>query len=395
MKYAILQGDGMADYPIEELGGKTPLEATRTPNMDELASRGELGLVKTIPAGYPPGSDVANMGILGYDPRRYYTGRAPLEAAGMGVELRQDDIAFRCNLVTLEEKSGEKRMIDYSAGHLSTKKAKKIIEVIQNELGDEEFQFYPGVSYRHLLVWRGGARKLGLELKLTPPHDISGKGIEEYLPREGRGNTLVELMEGSQEILKNELANSIWLWGEGSRPSMPTLQERRSLSGSIISAVNLIKGLGIYAGMDVIDVPGATGFIDTNYSGKVEAALKSLKDRDLVFVHLEAPDEASHQGDLKMKCEAIENFDAKIVGPTVDGLEEFAEFSLLVLTDHYTPISLKTHIGDAVPFVIYRSRDSGNERADRAFDERSAGEGGLLVEDGHKIMDLLLAANRR
>ncbi len=392
MKYAILQGDGMADYPLEELGRKTPLEAVRTPNMDELACKGKLGLVKTIPDGYPPGSDVGNLSILGYDPREYYPGRAPFEAVGMGIELGQNDLAFRCNLVTLEEKSGIKIMKDYSAGHIPSEEAKKIIDLIQSELGDDEFQFYPGVSYRHLLVWRGGAQKPGLELPLTPPHDISGKGIGEYLPREGKRGILIELMERSQQILKNKLANSIWLWGEGRAPSMPTLQERYSLRGSVISAVNLINGLGIYAGLDVIDVPGATGFIDTNYPGKAEAALKSLRDRDLVFVHLEAPDEAGHQGDLEMKCEAIANFDAEIVGPIADGLEEFEDFSLLLLTDHYTPISLKTHIGGPVPFVIYRSHDAGNKR--RAFDERSAEESSLLVEDGHKIMDLLVAKSK-
>lgn len=399
MKYAILQADGAADYPIDELGGRTPLAVAKTPYMDALAQRGMLGLVKTIPNGYPPGSAVGNMSILGYDPRKYYTGRAPLEAAAMGVKLEQGDIAFRCNLVTLGREDDTKVMKDYSAGHISTEDARQLIKIIQNELGTEEFQFYPGLSYRHLMVWRGGIIAGGLELELTPPHDISGQGIEGYLPKGEGASIMIRLIERSQEILQNNQinkeANSIWLWGQGTRPSIPTLQESRGLDGAIISGVDLIKGLGIYAGLDVIKVPGATGFIDTNYLGKAKGALKNLRDKDLVFVHVEAPDEAGHQGDLEAKIKAIENFDTKIVGVTLDGLKKMEEFSLLVLTDHYTPIMVRTHVGNPVPFVIFRSDDLANEKVDRAFNEEFAEESGIMVEDGYRIMDVLLTGRTR
>lgn len=393
-KYMILQGDGMADYPIDELGGRTPLAVAKTPHMDVLAQRGTLGLVKTIPDGYPPGSAVGNMSILGYDPRKYYTGRAPLEAAAMGVELEQSDIAFRCNLVTLGKEDDTKVMKDYSAGHIPTEDAQQLIKMIQDELGTDEFQFYPGPSYRHLMVWRGGIIAGGRGLELTPPHDIFGQRIEGYLPKEEKARVLVRLIEKSQEILKNNQinkdANSIWLWGQGTRPSIPTLQESRGLNGAIISAVNLIKGLGIYIGLDVIEVPGATGFIDTNYLGKARAALKSLRDRDLVFVHVEAPDEAGHQGNLAAKIKAIEDFDTKIVGVIVDRLKKIGDFSLLVLTDHYTPIMMRTHVGNPVPFVIFRSNDITNGKVDKVFNEESAKGSKIIVKDGYEIMDILL-----
>lgn len=404
MKYTILIGDGMADYPIDELGGKTPLQAAKTPNMDSLARKGTIGLVKTIPDGFPPGSDIANLSILGYDPSKYYTGRSSLEAVSIGVELVSEDLAFRCNLVTLIQHDGKVFMGDYSAGHISTEEAKRLIQDLDKELSPEGVRFYPGVSYRHLMVWRGGPD--GLET--TPPHDISGKEVIDYLPKGGGSKKLLQLMTYSQMLLKDHPinqereekglrpANSIWLWGQGRRPRMPTLKERFGIEGSIISAVDLMNGIGIYAGLKVVKVPGATGYIDTNYKGKAEYALKELEKMDFVCVHVEAPDEAGHQGDLKTKIRAIEDFDREVVGRVLDGIRRFKDYRLLVLADHPTPIIKKTHTGEPVPFAIYPSsfsfpttggRIGGGENG---FDEAHAMASGVFIEDGYRLMERFL-----
>ena len=393
MKYVILIGDGMSDYPIEELGNKTPLQAAKTPNMDKLVQKGTIGLVRTVPEGFPPGSDVAILSVLGYDPKRYYTGRSPLEAASIGVNLGPHDLALRCNLVTLAERDAKIYMDDFSAGHISTDEAKDIIRDIDKELGENGIRFYPGMSYRHLMVWHGGPD--GLET--TPPHDISGKEIKDYLPKGKSSEKLIQLLNSSQMFLKghpvnvkreeegHKPANSIWLWGQGRKPDMPTLKERFGIKGSIISAVDLVKGVGIYGGLNVVNVPGATGYIDTNYKGKAEYALKELEKGDFVCVHVEAPDEAGHNGDLKNKIKAIEDFDREVVGRVVDGLGRFKEYRMLVLPDHPTPIAKKTHTRDPVPFVIYPSKENNG----KAFTEAEAKASGLFVEEGHKLIERL------
>jgi 2,3-bisphosphoglycerate-independent phosphoglycerate mutase len=315
MKYIILIGDGMADLPIEELQGKTPLEAAETPNMDLVARSGTLGLLRTVPRGYPPGSDVANLSILGYDPAKYYTGRAPLEAASMGVKLAPEDTAFRCNLVTLDWREGAPVMDDYSSGHISTEEARELIIALDKTLSEESVRFHPGKSYRHLMVMPDAPR----ELYLTPPHDITDKEIKPYLPAGEGAERLKKLIERSQEVLRDhpvnrarrdsgkKTADSIWLWGEGSAPRIPTFRDRFDIEGAIISAVDLMNGIGVYAGFEVIAVPGATGYLDTDYGAKAEYALKALKGKNLVCVHVEAPDEAGHQGSLEEKIRAIES----------------------------------------------------------------------------------------
>ncbi len=397
-KYVVLLGDGMADYPIPEFQGKTPLQAARTPNLDLLAKKGTLGLVRTVPSGFPPGSDVANLSVFGYDPALYYTGRAPLEAASMGVKLELRDVAFRCNLITLLSEKGRAIMEDFSAGHISNEEAQEIIGDIGRVLNSREFNFYPGVSYRHLLIWRNGEKSLSL--KTTPPHDVTGQDVAAHLPvGEGR-QEIVGLMEKARKILRDhpinqarlkagkKLANAIWLWGQGKAPSLPPLTERFGISGSVISAVDLMKGIGFYAGLEIVNVPGATGYLDTNYAGKAEYALREVSQKDFVYVHLEAPDEAAHSGNLKEKIQAIEDFDGKIVGPILQGLKPYEDFRLMVLPDHPTPISVKTHTSEPVPFVIYTSEDARkSQMEDRSFDEASAQKTGLFIEKGHELME--------
>lgn len=379
----------MSDYPIDELGGKTPLQVAKTPNMDYLAGMGRVGLAKTVPDGFPPGSDVANLSVFGYNPVECYTGRAPLEAASIGVSLTPDDVAMRCNLVTLGKNPEGLFMEDFSAGHINTEEARKLIQHLDAELGSDEFRFHPGVSYRHLLVWKGGNERI----KTTPPHDITGKTVSPYLPSGDGEERLIALMKAAQTILRdnpiNPDANSIWLWGQGKAPSMQTYQEKFGLRGSVISAVDLMKGIGIYAGLDIIDVPGATGWIDTNYKGKAEYALKSLEVKDFVYVHVEAPDEAAHNGMLKEKIKAIEAFDELVVGTVMKSAGSLGDYRLLVLPDHPTPISLKTHASDPVPFVFYDSRNTRNSGV-KGFDEESAKATGLFVEDGFKLMEMMI-----
>lgn len=401
-RFIILVGDGMGDYPLDELGGKTPLEVASTPNMDLLVRRGEMGTVSTIPSGMEPGSDVANMSLLGYDPARYHTGRAPLEAASMGIRLEKTDVAFRCNLVTLEQDGdGVTRMGDYSAGHISTPEAHELIAALQEALSGGPLCLYPGVSYRHLLVWPGGRE----DLATTPPHDISGEPAAPYAEVYRSEPMLLSFVERASAILADHPvnrarkeagrrgANAVWLWGQGRAPSMPTLKEKAGLTGAMISAVDLLKGMGVYAGLEPVFVPGATGYLDTNYAGKVEAALTALDEGDFVYVHIEAPDEAGHEGSLEKKIEAIEAFDREVVGPVVNGARRFSKVNLLIVTDHLTPIHKRTHVSDPVPYLLVTdlngfSGTSGREGV--GFTERSGHESGLHLIDGVELFNRLI-----
>jgi len=398
MKYVILLGDGMSDWPVAELGDRTPLQAAHTPNMDRLARLGKVGQAQTIPEGMSTGSDVAALTILGYDARHLYTGRSPLEAASIGIELQSEDVAFRCNLVVLGEAHGQRTMADFSGGHITTEEASQLIETLNQELGNETFQFYPGVSYRHCLVWREGH----LGMQLTPPHDITGRSIAEYLPSGDGAAELQRLMNASQAIFHDHPINqhrrehgeapisSIWLWGAGKRPQIPSFHDKYGLSGAVISAVDLHKGLALYAGLEPINVPGATGWLDTNYAGKVEHALAALQSTDFVFVHVEAPDEAGHQGDVKAKVQAIEDFDAKIVGPMLEGLaQHFEDYRVLLLPDHPTPLVLKTHVREPVPIALYGTGVEPD--AVQSYDESVRDKGSLDVQHGTKLMEILLS----
>jgi 2,3-bisphosphoglycerate-independent phosphoglycerate mutase len=402
MKYIILVGDGMADYPIPELGDRTPLQVADTANMDLVAKKGVSGMVTTIPENMPPGSDVANLSVLGYDPEIYYTGRGPLEAGSMGIKLSEDDVAYRCNIVTV----GNGMMVDYSAGHISSGESEELMELIDDELGTDEVRFHAGVSYRHLLICRGGPPCPPESLKCTPPHDITGRKYEEYLPT-GDGQEIIrELMEKSKSILADHPVNRrriaagknpgnmIWPWGQGRAPDMPSILERYGFTGSVISAVDLVKGIGYYAGLHIITVPGATGYLDTNYLGKAEYALESLRERDFVWVHVEAPDEAGHAADIEAKIKAIEEFDSKVVGTVLHGIEESGEeYLLLVLPDHLTPISVRTHVHGPVPFA---SCGTGieSDHVD-SFCEAAAGSGSMRFEKGHTLMPYLVERVKR
>jgi 2,3-bisphosphoglycerate-independent phosphoglycerate mutase len=396
MKSIVLLGDGMSDEPHPELDGKTVLQHAKTPNMDYIASQGECGLAYTVPKGYHPGSDVANLSVFGYDPASCYTGRSPLEAASMGVQLEPNDVAFRVNLVTLTANHGKIYMDDFSADHISTEEARVLMETLQAELGGDDFHFYPGVSYRHLMVWKGGRDKL----TFTPPHDISGQPIDDFLPKGDGAEILIDLMNSSQMLLNTHSvndrrekerklpANSIWLWGHGRKPEMPTMQQKFGIDGgSVISAVDLIKGIGIYAGLDVIDVPGATGYIDTNYRGKAAAALEALSRQDFVYLHVEAPDEAAHSGSLEDKLTAIESFDREVVGPVLEGLKTFDAWRVLVMPDHPTPVALRTHTNDPVPYALLGSQEEfvGGCKAS-AYSEEEAGKTGIVFEKAHLLM---------
>lgn len=397
MKYIVILGDGMSDEKLAELGDKTPLQAANTPNLDYLAKRGTLGLARTVPPGFSPGSDVANLSVFGYDPQTCYTGRSPLEAASMGISLEPDDVAFRVNLVNLQPRGGRLLMNDYSAGHITTDEGRELVEVLQQELGSDEFHFHPGVGYRHLLVWRGGR----VDLLTTPPHDITGKDILNYLPRGEGADKLVNLMNGSQLLFNNHPqyrrrldagttpANSIWLWGQGKAPRMQSFREKFGLSGAVISAVDLVRGIGVCAGLEIIKVSGATGYIDTNYQGKAEAALKALETLDYVYLHVEAPDEAAHSGRLDHKLQAIEDLDAKVVGPILQGIRRFGDFRILCTPDHPTPLARMTHTSDPVPFVLY-SGETVEKSGIAGYDEESAKATGVLLDKGFRLMDLLL-----
>ena len=397
MKYVVLLGDGMADQKLEQLGGKTPLQSAKTPHMDFIAQRGQFGLARTVPAGLPPGSHVANLSVFGYDPRTCYTGRSPLEAVSMGVDLGADDVAFRVNLVTLLPQRTQLVMQDYSAGHITSAEGKELVEDLQKTFGNEQFQFFPGVGYRHLMVWRNGRDRLAT----TPPHDITGKNILDFMPKGEGQEELVNLLNSSQMLFSQHPvnkkrkengqlpANSIWLWGHGKSPRIESYRDKFGLTGAVISAVDLIKGIGVCAGLDIINVTGATGYIDTNYQGKAEAALAALETRDFVYLHVEAPDEAGHSGNLEHKIQAIEDFDAQVVGPVLEGMKKFGEYRVLCMPDHPTPLSLMTHTSDPVPFVLYKGETEANPRI-AGYDEDSARGMNLVIEDGFRMMELML-----
>ncbi len=401
-KYVIIVGDGMADYPVESLGGKTPLMVARTPHMDWMAESGEIGLVRTVPDGFNPGSEVANLSIFGYDPVRYYTGRGPLEAASLGVKLAVDDIAFRCNLVTLKFQGNNIVMEDFSAGHITDEEARKVMIDLDKEMATNEIRFHPGVSYRHLMVLKNGAARFSnLEkLEIVPPHDIIGREISPFLPQ--MKEPVLTLMRESQRLLKNHPvnhareakglppANSIWLWGQGRSPRMITLRERFGLEGYVISAVHLIKGIGILVGLETLEVPGATGYFDTNYDGKVQYALRGLGEKDFVYLHVEAPDEAGHMGNLRLKIEAIEAFDEKVVGALLKGMKRFERYKVLVLPDHPTPLSVRTHTADPVPYAMYSNEGATPSARGKRFDEVSAGQSGILIEKGCELIERFL-----
>lgn len=400
MKYIVIVGDGMADYPVPALGNKTPLQYAKKPNMDYLAKNGVTGLVKTIPNGIAPGSDVANLSVMGYDPKIYYTGRSPLEAVSMGIKLSETDVTFRCNLVTLsdEPEYDEKTMIDYSSDEITTDEAKELIAAIAERFNNKAIAFYPGISYRHCMVWHNAP----FDFKLTPPHDIQEKRIADFLPEGQNSEVLLQMMKESHLILKSHPvnisrikkglrpANSIWLWGEGKKPSLPGFHEKYRIKGSVISAVDLIKGIGICAGLDSIDVKGATGNMHTNFEGKAEAALNELqRGQDFVFVHIEAPDECGHRNELENKIKSIELIDEKVLGTILKGLEIFEDYSIMLLPDHPTPLSLRTHTPDPVPFVIYRKSRAANSGIEN-YNEITSGKTGLFIEEGFRLMDMFI-----
>ena len=400
MKYVVVLGDGMADYRMSQLGNRTPLQYARKPNIDFLAANGETGIVRTIPEGASPGSDTANLSVMGYDPMKYYTGRSPLEAVSMGVQLADTDLAFRCNLVTLDIDGDYESavMIDYSSDEISTSESTELINEINKQLSTSDISFHAGISYRHCMVWHAGSGSRNL----TPPHDILEKRITPYLPSGDNSDMFVRLQKKSNEILTNHPvnksrisrglrpANSIWLWGEGRKPVLPDFTAKYGLSGSVVSAVDLIKGIGICAGLDTVDVAGATGNINTNFRGKAEAALKELQNgKDFVYIHIEAPDECGHRFEIENKVRSIELIDELVVGVLLEGLAAYDDFSLMVLPDHPTPLSLRTHTSDPVPYVIYRKR-SEKPSGVAGYDEFQAQETGVYVEEGHKLMERFL-----
>jgi len=396
MKYIVILGDGMADYAVDVFDGKTILDVAKKPNMDYMAQHGEMGLVKTVLDGMKPGSDVANLSVMGYDTTKCYSGRSPLEAASIGVKLKDNDITFRANLVTLsdEENYEDKTMLDYSAGEISTEEAAELIKAVEEELHTDLIHYYAGVSYRHLLVWEGGSTNVNL----TPPHDISDRKITEYLPKGEGADKLLEMMKKSEKILKNHPVNqkriaegknpatSIWVWGEGTKPQLESFEKLYGLKGSVISAVDLIKGIAICAEMNSIDVEGANGNYNTNFEGKAEAALNAIMgDSDFVYLHMEGPDECGHQGDAEKKKLAVERIDEKVIGFLREKLSEAkVDYKMLILPDHPTPISLKTHVSDPVPYIIY---DSANEKSGgETYTEKNAKKTGIYIDKGHELM---------
>ena len=398
MKYLVLLCDGMADTPSEMLAGATPMERAKKENMEALAASGTVGMVRTVPRGMKPGSDVANLSVMGYDPERYYTGRSPLEAANMGIRLSPSQYAVRCNLVTLGE--GEsfagRAMEDYCAGDISSEEAAELIRFLAPQL-PEGMRLYPGVSYRHCLTWENPEADIG---ELTPPHDIPGRKIGGYLPG-GKAQALRGVMEWSAGVLPDHPvnrariaagkrpANAVWLWGQGRQAALPSFSEQWGLKGAVISAVDLIKGIGRLSGMEVIDVPGATGYIDTNFSGKAEAAIRAFREGvDLVYLHLEAPDECGHRGEAENKVRAIETIDRDVLGPVLEALAAMGDYRVLVLPDHPTPLAVRTHTADPVPFLLYDSRSEGPGA--KTFTEAAAAETGLFVERGDRLMGMLL-----
>ncbi|MHC4111689.1 MAG: cofactor-independent phosphoglycerate mutase [Planctomycetota bacterium] len=391
-KYAIIVPDGAADEPLEEFDSKTVLEAAETPNMDKISTQGRQGLVRTIPEDMDAGSDVAQMSVLGYDPRTFYTGRAPIEAVARNIKLSTDDWIFRCNLVTI----ADGKMADHSAGHISTEEAKALIIELNEQLGNEKCQLYPGVSYRHLLVFKGE----DFDVHTYPPHDYIGRKIEKILPRGKGAEMLIDLMARSQQLFSNHDINrvrkdlgenqvsSIWLWGQGKKTLMESFQKRFGLKGATITAVDLARGLSKLIGFDLIEVPGATGFIDTNYEGKASAAIEALDKYDLVFIHIEAPDEASHNGNAEMKKKAVEQIDKYIVGPMLGAIQNYKSWRILVMPDHPTPVSSKAHSSEPVPFAMAGDNISGILHT--TFSEANAAESGFRIDNGFEIMEYFL-----
>lgn len=398
MKYVVILADGAADTPVEELDGKTPLEAANKPNIDELAKHGEMGLVRTVPDNLPPGSDVANLAVFGYDPQKYYTGRSPLEAVSMEVPLKLTDTTFRTNVVTLsdEQNYADKTMVDYSSDEITTEEARELIKYVNDNLGTDEYEFFGGFSYRHLLVWHNKEN----HFKLTPPHDISDRVVGEYLPED---ETLRNLMIKSYDLLKEHPinkarverglnpANSIWIWGNGTKPNLDTYADRFGIKGSVVSAVDLIKGIGYCAGLNVIDVEGATGNVNTNFDGKAEAAVQALKNGDdFVYVHLEAPDEAGHRHEIDNKVKAIELIDSKIAAPIIEYLKNSGEdYSILVMPDHPTPLAIRTHTSDPIPYLLYSSKNSVSDSGYTTYTEAEAKKTGVFVEHGYTLINKL------
>lgn len=401
MKYLVMLCDGMADEPNEALGNSTPMEKANKPCMNSLAAKAEVGIVKTVAEGLKPGSDVANLSVLGYEPAVYYSGRSPLEAASIGIDLKDTDVTLRCNLVTLsdDEDYENKTILDYCADDISSEEAKILIEYIQEKLGNDVFRFYPGVSYRHCLVWSNGNPHPGV---LTPPHDITGKVITDYIPKGEAVDELYDLMKKSYDLLKDHPvnqariargkrpANSIWLWGEGTKPLLDNFSEKFGIKGSMISAVDLLKGIAICAGMNSVDVDGATGYLDTNFDGKCKAAIEEFKNgADLVYVHVEAPDECGHRGEIENKVKAIEMIDEHILGPVVEFLKGYDDFAVLVCPDHPTPLSIRTHTSTPVPYLIYDSKNEIDSGV-KVFCEKEARETGNYIEKGFTMMNYFL-----
>ena len=402
MKYAVVLYDGMADYPVDALGGKTPMELAKKPLFDRMASKGEVGLVRTVAAGLKPGSDVANLSVLGYDPAVCYTGRSPLEAISIGVKMSDTDVALRCNVVTLsdEENYDDKTMVDYSAGDISSEDAAEIIKTVQEHFGGGEFDFYPGVSYRHCLIHHGGTTELGT---MTPPHDISDRVVGSYISTAPAAEKLTKMMRESYDLLKDHPvnkrriaegkrpANSIWLWGEGTKPQLENFEEKFGMKGCIVSAVDLLKGIGIGAGMLVPEVEGATGYIDTNFEGKAKAAVDALENGcDFVYIHIEAPDECGHRAEPENKVRSIEIIDEKVLPILLEALEKYDDYKVMILPDHPTPIKTKTHASDPVPYMIYHKKgekDSGVE----SINEKTAEATGNFVDFGPSLIQHFFA----
>ena len=396
MKYLVMLCDGMADYPIDALDGKTPLVAAETPCMDKLAETAKVGLVKTVADGMKPGSDVANLSVLGYDPKIYYTGRSPLEAGSIGIDMKKTDVSLRCNLVTVtdEPEYSDKTIVDYCADDISTEEAAILIKYLAENLDNDEFKFYSGVSYRHCLIWNNGTLDIGT---ITPPHDITGKPVKNYVPAHPNAAKLYDLMKKSYDLLKDHPvnkareerglrpANSIWLWGEGVRANLDDFKGKYGLNGSMISAVDLLKGIGKFSNMRVVNVEGATGYIDTNFEGKAKAAIDEFKNgQDFVYIHVEAPDECGHRNEMENKVKSISLIDKLILTPVVAELEKMGDFKVLVTPDHATPLSLRTHTNDPIPFFIYDSRKK--ENGVKGFCEKTAKETGFYIENGFTIM---------
>jgi len=403
-KYVVVLGDGMADEPIEALGGKTPLEYAVTPAMDRLSGKAEIGMVRTIPEGMKPGSDTANLSVLGYDPKVYYSGRSPLEALSIGVPMKDTDVALRCNIVTLSEEDvpfEERTIIDHSSGEISTEDCAVLLEAVKAELQNETYQFYVGTSYRHCLIWNKGQVKW-----LSQPHDVLGQVIGPYLPED---ENLLRMMKRSYDILAHHPinierkkkglnpANCCWFWGAGTKPALSSFKEKNGLKGMMVSAVDLLKGIAVGVGMGVAKVDGANGGLHTNYEGKVQAALTALgQDYDFAYIHVEAPDEMGHQGSVEKKVQAIEYLDQRVIGPLTEALDkEAVDYRLLVMPDHPTPIRVRTHTAESVPYLLYDSgKDYGKERPVLLYNEREAAKSGIFIPKGHTIIDKLLEKER-